>query len=89
MMKTLSTGAIPSILEKYSSEEFDYRRVTDDDLNEDYFALLAQLTSVGQVDFAEAKEFYANNLKSNPVFFLFAICVFCGDSSPKPRQIQA
>lgn len=88
MMKGLDTSAIPSIQDKFSTAEFEFRRATEDDLNEDYFGLLSQLTNVGEVDLQKAKAFYAEHLKTNPMFFLFVICVLSLDNRPK-RSLKA
>lgn len=86
MSKQLCTEAIPSILEKYSTDEFEYRLATEGDINEDYFVVLAQLTSVGNVDISEARKFYLQNLKDNPMFFMFVVCVLLDDLAQDQRR---
>lgn len=73
MIKGLNLHAISSVLEKYSQGEFIYRQVTEKDINEGYFNILAQLTTLGKFTPEEALEFYKINLKSNPMFFMFII----------------
>lgn len=75
MMKTLDLKAIPAILEKYSQGEFVYRQVTEKDINEGYFDVLGQLTSLGKYSPEEAVEFYKHHLKSNPMFLMFVVVV--------------
>ena len=72
-MISLNTKGIDAVLQSYSKDGFKYRLLEAEDLNQDYFDLLGQLTKTGDFDAQKVQEFYEKNLKNNQNFFLIIV----------------
>lgn len=56
---------VGSLLLKYSTENVYFCKLSVEDMNEKYFALLGQLTQTGQFDEEQSKAFFAAHFEKN------------------------